>query len=192
MSIVLNGTTGIVLPDTGVAISSNGGTFLGPVNLPSGGLNVGSGQLRVDGSGRVLNSSQPAFHASRRSSGASATSSHSVPALSDMYFNYGSHYNTSTYRFTAPVAGKYVFTAHVIPTGLAQNSSFEAWLDVNGTGGNRHFFDRRKKNEADSNTFSVGGSLVIILAANDFVLLTTTLASYADETNCIFSGYLLG
>lgn len=86
---------------------SLGGTFLGAVNFPSGGLNVGSGQLQVDSGGRVLAPSQPLF------AGYIVTTNHPSPGavlpVNTLYnsINVGGHWNTSTYQFTCPVAGYY-------------------------------------------------------------------------------------
>jgi len=150
-------------------------------------------RLRIDSSGRVTMPYQPAFCASNQN-GAQPSSNHSVVAFNSTFFNVGNHWDATNKRFNAPVTGTYLFTAHVIPTGLAQNTAFELWIAVNSSTVStaRRFLDRRKKTEADSNTFSVGGSVTIQLAANDWVQLTTTLATYSDETNCKFSGFLVG
>jgi hypothetical protein len=164
----------------------------GSIKLQTSGSSYAD-KLVIDSSGRVTTPYQPAFSVSRQN-GASDTGSHNVPQFTTEFFNIGNHFSLSTQRFTAPVSGTYLFTGHVIPTGLAQNSGFELWIAVNSSTvpTARRFLDRKKKAEADSNTFSVGGSVVIYLAQNDWVQLTTTTASYSDETNCKFSGYLVG
>lgn len=91
---------------------SLGGTFLGPVNLPSGGLNVGSGQLKVDASGRVTMSSQPAFTAYNAT--ANVVGITTLIVWTNTELNRGGHYNTATGRFTAPVAGVYFFSYRVL------------------------------------------------------------------------------
>ena len=113
-----------------------------------------SERMRIDSSGRVTTPYQPAFSVSRQN-GASDTGSHNVPQFTTEFFNIGNHFSLSTQRFTAPVSGTYLFTGHVIPTGLAQNSGFELWIAVNSSTvpTARRFLDRKKKTEADSNTF---------------------------------------
>ena len=146
--------------------------------------------MTIDNAGRMTIPNQPAF--SVRRSSTSATSTHSIPDFDTVNHNIGSHYNTSTNRFTAPVSGVYSFSGHVIPVGLAQNSSFELWISLNSTSV-RWFMDRQAKNEATAaGTFGVGGATSIYIPANDYVQLVTTSKSYADETNCWFSGQLIG
>lgn len=82
---------------------SLGGTFLGPVNFPSGGLNVGSGQLRVDSSGRITTNSQPFVYVSY--GGAAIARGSVIPLISGQ--QRGSNWNNATFRFTCPVAGVY-------------------------------------------------------------------------------------
>jgi hypothetical protein len=67
-----------------------------------------AGQLRffIDGSGRITTPAQPCFHV-RVNSGAYITTS-PIP-FSNAPINVGSTFNTSTYKFTAPAAGKYYF-----------------------------------------------------------------------------------
>ena len=147
-------------------------------------------RMRIDSSGRVTMPYQPAF--SVRRSSTSVTSSHGIPNFDTVNHNIGSHYDISTNRFTAPVSGVYSFSGHVIPVGLAQNSGFELWIARNNTG-IRVFLDRQYKTDLTGNsTFSVGGAASIHIAANDYVWLATTTASYGDENNCWFSGYLVG
>lgn len=110
---------------------SLGGTFLGAVNLPSGGLNVGSGQLKVDSSGRVTMSNQPAFTAYNAAANGIGTTT--VIVWTNTELNRGGHYNTATGRFTAPVSGVYFFSYRVLTAAgittqprLAKNGG---WID---------------------------------------------------------------
>lgn len=66
----------------------------------------GTEVMRIDSSGRVTTPFQPCFHV-RLNTGTYLTTS-PLP-FTNAVFDVGSNFNTSTYRFTAPVAGKYGF-----------------------------------------------------------------------------------
>jgi len=68
-------------------------------------------RINIDGSGRVTKPYQPSFQAYGASQWQTVTSGNTqVIALNVAHSNIGSHYDTSTYRFTAPVAGQYLFS----------------------------------------------------------------------------------
>jgi hypothetical protein len=123
MSIVLNGTTGITTPTIAATSAS---TFTGALALPSGGLNVGSGQLAVDASGRVTMSAQPAFYAMKDNGDMSGTS---YAVFNSVQVNIGGHYNSTNGRFTAPVAGTYMFSFNA----LKRNGAGRLALHKNGS-----------------------------------------------------------
>ena len=62
----------------------------------------------VDSSGRINKPLQPSFHA-YPSSSTNYTSADDVIIFGSTYHNIGSDYNTSTGKFTAPIAGNYLF-----------------------------------------------------------------------------------
>lgn len=63
--------------------------------------------LKVDGVGRVTMPYQPAFSA-YHSSNIAYNGVGAPIQFNTTRYNVGNHYNTSTYKFTAPVAGKYL------------------------------------------------------------------------------------
>lgn len=67
-------------------------------------------QFRIDSSGRVTTPLQPAFHAFPNTS-YDITTTNAVIPFNNTVLNTGSHYNTGTQRFTAPIAGVYSFSA---------------------------------------------------------------------------------
>jgi hypothetical protein len=67
--------------------------------------------MRLDASGRVTKPQQPFFYA-RKTTGGTISVGATVE-FDGVTTNIGSHYNSSTYRFTAPIAGIYSFTAKV-------------------------------------------------------------------------------
>jgi hypothetical protein len=162
------------------AVKRTGDTMTGALALPSGGLNVGSGQLSVDTSGRVFAPNQPCFTAVATGS----TQSAGVIAFNSASVNIGSGFNTSTYRFTAPVAGNYYFfvtTIGVSATAQAvsifKNGSRFTGLGWGGV-----------PSSAES-----GASIaaVIPLAAGDYVTANCSYSAYNAGYNQ-FTGFLVG
>jgi hypothetical protein len=91
----------------------------------------------LDTSGRIRMPSQPAFvaHASGNGNYLSVANNTAFPANATNY-NQGSCYNTSNYRFTAPVTGLYLFTFSAIqnnssgdsrPHFFVNNSELHLW-----------------------------------------------------------------
>jgi len=96
--------------------------------------NSSAERMRIDASGRVTKPYQPSFFASGNQ-GFQTTASGGTIVLDTTSFNVGSHYSTSTGRFTAPVAGKYFvsFTSYTESTGtitLKKNGSDFTVTDV--------------------------------------------------------------
>lgn len=151
-------------------------------NVWSGVFGAGNNRLKIDSSGRILNSSaQPYFYATGPGSTTTLTNG------ADLNFtiavvNNGGHYNTSTYRFTAPVAGRYLFTWSTLLITIAGRCSFK----VNNAGYNGLQMD-------------VGGgfsqSVILQLNANDFVSVGDWQSISGGGFfmgHSHFAGYLLG
>ena len=74
--------------------------------------------------------------------------------------NIGSNFNTSTYRFTAPVSGTYAFSFHSYKNGSGNPSLLAARVNTNA-------LYRTRFN--DTGDVVIVGAFTCYLAANDYV-----------------------
>jgi len=154
---------------------------------------AGTERMRIDSSGRVTKPYQPFFLASS-SSGTHTTNVNTVLDFNQTLYNVGGHYNTSTYAFTAPIAGYYFLHLHLYQQNGANQTSVAF-----------------RKNNAEFTVwdtailYKAGGvnadttwtaSFIMQLAANDTAsvavrsLASTNLSWYGGHS--WFMGYLLG
>lgn len=170
-------------------------------DLSVGGLTVGTDQLSIDASGRVTMPYQPAFCARRNSQEAVSTSTKITFPTIDV--NVGSNWNGS--RFTAPVAGNYLFALNLRLGHTGALRVFVVDIYKNGSVFRQRAFGNGGGNDYDSSSSSdhtyVTGSVIVYLGANDYLeLYTGTEITYSGNLymqnsggNCsFFSGYLIG
>lgn len=69
----------------------------------------GIAALNIDSSGRITKPNQPYFYAKGPESNTTLSNGADLN-FNNAIINNGNHFNTSTFRFTAPVAGRYLFT----------------------------------------------------------------------------------
>ena len=96
---------------------------------------VGAVRMSIDSSGRVTKPSQP-FARIRHTAQSALTLTNGV--VSVIPFNsveeqVGSNYNTSTYRYTAPVTGTYLLTVSAQGSSLGTASWYNMFIRVNGS-----------------------------------------------------------
>lgn len=152
----------------------------------------GTSALTINSTGYVSLPTLPAFEAVLTGV---ASTYYSTPnseiVFNSTNLNQGSCYNTSTGRFTAPVAGQYVFFFFGTITGVAyysfrKNSAALPYLiSPYNYGGNTYYA-------------ASGGSAIITLAANDYVSVWNSYAGGngsglyggGNNHNC-FCGFML-
>ena len=142
-------------------------------------------RMRIDASGRVTMPYQPAFSAFKTSLTLPSTTWTTI-VYDSCAINRGSHYSTSTGRFTAPVAGYYYFEA----IGEGGGGSFHTLISVNGGAGSG--IADSAQNWTSSNVSRQ--SYVLSLTAYDYVYVQHYIDSGRTMTSnrCHFSGFLLG
>lgn len=141
---------------------------------------------------------QPAFLAGINSStDATVTVGTAIQANTTQY-NVGNCYSTSTYRFTAPVAGLYNFTVGIYFTNSGtQTQSMQVGLRKNGShvngGSDAYGCITVQPNNFTSGTNQSVLTAQFLLAVNDYVDVaprTNSLRHY--QGHFWFQGYLIG
>jgi len=161
----------------------------------SGGVAGGTNQ-NIYMAGKVHKPQQPFFHASFPSA-INITSNNQLIAFSTAVSNIGGNYNTSNYRFTCPVAGRYFFSVGIrynYPPSTSSYTRFTLRKNGSATASPMNILD-------PINTFSASSyqsaSQVVILdcAANDYfdvIEYSNTTGGQLAGTECHFIGYFLG
>jgi hypothetical protein len=152
--------------------------------------------MSVDGTG-VIKPSQPSFQVYRSNSSFSiSNSSDTTLPYNSVTYDTAGNYNASTYRFYAPVAGKYLFVAYVRYDG-ASGTYLRTYFTINGSSGSPVFVNGMAISGAggySSNYFTHNISSILNLAAGDWVdvrggINSGTVTMHQESA---FFGYLLG
>jgi hypothetical protein len=154
---------------------------------------TGTAALTIDSSGRVTTPAQPTFYVEKPFGATNTFVSGNTTAIttwSNVRLNQGSHFSLATGRFTAPVAGIYIFTFH-ISYGIGANNVADFLFYRNGTGASETVV-------AKNGTVGVewGNAALIAhisLAVNDHV--TVGAAAYSGNVGNMrssFGGRLVG
>jgi hypothetical protein len=142
--------------------------------------------MRIDTGGRVTTPLQPSFSAWSGAGNVLFTTETPLP-LNSTFWNTGSHYNTSNYRFTAPVAGKYFFRANIYKQGSSNFTRLR--IQKNGNSYVYHIIPA-------TGVQTEAIAAIVDMAVNDYVTCTyqadsgTDVYMASDHTN--FSGWFLG
>ena len=145
----------------------------------------GTTGMTIDSSGRVTSPQVPAFMARRTSN-----QSTGVVIFDTAVVNQGSHYDTSTGKFIAPVAGVYSFSTVVLSNNDGTDNYFRSEFHVNGT-----TYAVCQGYTYLDNDFGASFSTVASLSVNDYVQVVAVTAPVygSGNTNYThFSGFLIG
>jgi len=158
-------------------------------------LSASDEKMRISSSGNVTKPTSCTFSASTVTPGVSVGTTEVKIAYSSQQVDVNSNYDTTNYRFTAPVAGNYLIgttNTCYISTGVTVYMAI--YIRKNGVGTAYRF--RGGGVDLDVNDwFGITGSVVIPLAAGDYI----ELWGYANagsfqivNTEGHFYGYLIG
>jgi hypothetical protein len=112
------------------------------------------------------------------------TQSSGVLQAGSIVLNNGSHYSSSTYRFTAPVAGRYFFSFSFLNNDAAQAGV--AFIRKNGSQITQHYTGATAGGECQ-----FVGSAILQLDVNDYVDIEAWSGSYNNGYGA-FTGHLIG
>jgi hypothetical protein len=152
--------------------------------------------FRITGAGIITTPTQVSFKAylsanAERSKGGVVI----VPYNVEEYDTQG-NFNTSTNKFTAPVAGKYLFVVNFNAYGLDDTASLRLMLYINSTD-IRNLYVIQNMPTGNTGDISISGSDILNLAANDNVdvrILTDGSGTFGMSRDLIwnsFSGHLI-
>ena len=147
-------------------------------------------RMTITSAGYVLKSQQPGFFARRSIVGdGRAAGAQEWTVSGTGSFNTGSHFNASNGRFTAPIAGRYLFTA--APGYKQSGQNFQFYFRINGGDASEpvRFIDGG--NDLESHSLAAG-SVIYNLSLNDYVDIYIGVTHHVNVTLNYFMGYLLG
>ena len=157
--------------------------------------NATTERMRIDSSGRITKPYQPAFKAYASTSVSNYTTGGTkITAYDTTTFNIGGHYSTVNKRFTAPIAGVYMFAARAWATG---GNTTGAGINITVNGASVIATIRIATSPGDYTTMNPFTE--VYLNANDYVeVFTETCTSTGQvhistgEAYSGFTGYFLG
>jgi len=150
-------------------------------------------RMRIDSSGNVIAPYQTAFSAAGGGTQSFSGAQSTVVVQFNVQNSLGlrsTGYNTSTYRFTAPVSGAYLFCARIVNT-TSSSTGPELIFRVNGS---TAFYGAI--NYSANSYVTTSGQVIIYLSASDYVeacITNNNSTSFTlDLTRSNFCGFLIG
>lgn len=151
-------------------------------------IDAAANRFVIDTAGRITMPSQPAFFAMMNNTNITSTA---AIVFEDVYVNRGNHYSASNGRFTAPVAGTYLFAANFLKRSGSGRLAFTK-NDAYYGSGNGHTYS----GNAGGAEIPHAATIIITLAAGDYVNVVASVDSgdvYGNSnSHNSFSGFLLG
>jgi len=155
--------------------------------------------LKIDGTGAVTKPLQPAFSLFYDSSGTEGVGNNNTVVFTGVHSNIGTHYNTSTGKFTAPVSGFYHFnlvafgsnsSGGAVSAGSSSAISLYDWTNSATLARSYHY------TQTGSFHPNMSFSSAHYLSASTEVSIVPGSGSYlysdASDLYCKFSGFLIG
>ena len=156
---------------------------------------AGSDRVTIDSSGNVTMPYQPAFYAYLSGSNPTYGTGWTNLIHNATLFNVGGGYSTSTKRFTAPVAGRYLFIMTFNFYNYTSGTRLIVHMDKNGAGYSR-IMDW-SPNSATATDETQTASVIMDLAVGNYVYPSINSADSSWQMSAgslynSFQGYFLG
>jgi len=162
--------------DTGIFLNANANHWIlkadnysstNAFQIKQGDTSSSTAYMTINSIGAVTKPLQPAFYAEVTGAQTLSANTLTTVAHDTERFDQNDDYNTSTYKFVAPVTGKYLLTLYLRLDRMDQASSY---ADIRIRTSNRNYqqvFDTDVQTSADLNFHSFGFSVVADMDAND-------------------------
>lgn len=147
---------------------------------------VGAERMRIDSNGRITTPFQPSCSIYLSTNQNITSGTWTQLNINTSRFNTGNNFNTSTYTFTAPVAGKYFISYTVnfaLDTSLVSGGSY-LYTAIKVNGAFYHYGQGFRNSVIWKNDTTLSAGQLVNLAAND----TVNLWAYSDGNNVVSSG----